>query len=404
MLLTVVMLLGAISAMFTVTAFAEEETTTEEVTETPEEEATIEDVDYVNQYFATPDEKIKTMGKPVYDKDGIKLYADQNSGEVVFVNEKTGEKLFTNPYDVGTSTGNEETKAEILSQIIVTFTDGEGQERIFTSFSEAAERDQIVVERIKNGIRVEYTIGREQSKILVPRLISMERFEEMILAPLLETFGDELYNPRSKNPQVFDVQKMLSYFMVYAVDKLEDLGVSKGQKNNMENTYGGIYDDLYSSDAQYARALKNYPIVDTMPVFVFDPDASEAELTHAEEMITKYCPEYTYEELEYDHILTEYKSDSANPPVFRMALEYKVEEDGLSVRLPANGIRFNESLYTLETIDVLPYMGAGNYAYEGYNFFPDGSGTLFDFQDLNTKQTRAVHTCLHINHKPSSLM
>ncbi len=389
MLLTVFMILSALTVLFTVEVFAAEETETESTTEsesTEESGKAKESVDYINQYFATPEEKLETMDI-AYEKDGIRLYVDAESGEVAYVNTKTGEKLFTNPYDVASSTGNETTKYEILSQIIVTFQDSVGQERIFTSYEEAASRNQIVVENIKGGIRVEYTIGREQSKILVPRLISMERFEEMILAPLYEVFGEELYNPRSQDTKVFDVQKMLSYFMVYSVDKLD---LSKKDRQNMENTYGGLYDDLISSDAQYARALKKFPIVETMPVYVFDPDASEAELSNAEEIIMKYCPEYTYEELEYDHILTEYKSDDANPPVFRMALEYKADASGLSVRLPANGIRFNESIYTLEHIQILPYMGAGNSAYEGYNFFPDGSGTLFDFQSLNTNQTRAV--------------
>ena len=389
MLLTVFMILSALTVLFTVEVFAAEETEAESTTETEgteEQEKDKASVDYLNQYFATPEEKLETMDI-AYEKNGIRLYVDEESGEVAYVNTKTGEKLFTNPYDVASSTGNETTKYEILSQIIVTFKDSVGQERIFTSYEEAAERGQIVIENIKGGIRVEYTIGREQSKILVPRLISMDRFEEMILAPLYEVFGDELYNPRSQDTKVFDVQKMLSYFMVYSVDKLD---LSAKDRQNMENTYGGLYDDLISSDAQYARALKKFPIVETMPVYVFDPDASEAELANAEEIIMKYCPEYTYEELEYDHILTEYKSDDANPPVFRMALEYKADESGLSVRLPANGIRFNESIYTLEHIQILPYMGAGNSAYEGYNFFPDGSGTLFDFQSLNTNQTRAV--------------
>ena len=396
MLLAALMILGSLTTLFTVSVFAEDgaETGTESATESetgadteseteaPKKEA----FDHLKTYFATPDEKIATMDL-AYKSGDVSLYVDSTSGEVAYVNEKTGEKLFTNPYDVATSTGNDATKYEILSQIIVTFTDGNGQERVFTSYEQAAERGQITVENIKNGIRVEYAIGREQSKILVPRLISMERFEEMILKPLLEVFGDELYNPRSQNTEVFDVQKVLSYFMIYAVDKLD---LSKSERANIENTFGGLYDDLKNSDAQYARALKKFPIIETMPVYVFDPDASEKELSRAEEIIQKYCPEYTYEELEYDHILTEYKSDDANPPVFRMALEYKVDSDGLSVRLPANGIRFNESLYTLEHLQILPYMGAGNSAYEGYNFFPDGSGTLFDFQNLNTNQTRAV--------------
>ncbi len=400
MLLTVFMVISSITTVFALDAFAQEEETETETgtdqtesgetesgeTEAPEEDQPNEagDVDYINDVFANPDDKLATMRVAV-EKDGFRLYVDDYSGEVAFVNTLTGEKIFTNPYDIASATGNEDTKKEIMSQIIVTFKDTTGQERIFNSYQEAALRDQIVTEPIKNGIRVEYTIGRESSKVLVPRLISYERFEKMILAPLLETFGEELYNPRPENPDLFDVQKILSYYIIYSKDKL---AISKTQRKRMDSLYGGLYDTM--GDAQYAKVIKSFPIVETMSVFVFDPGASETELSKAEEIIKKYCPEYTYEELEYDHILTEYKSDSDNPPVFRMALEYTIEKDGMSVRLPANGIRFNEALYTLSDITVLPYMGAGNSGYSGYNFFPDGSGTLFDFEQLNTTQTRSV--------------
>ena len=389
MLLAALMLLGSLTTVVSLgifSAFAEETTTEEPETPETEEEAKRGEVDYINDVFLTPEAKLNTMELKVV-KDGYELYIDSYSGEVAIKNTKTSEILFTNPYDIAISTGNEATKKEILSQIIVTFTDNTGIERVFTSYEEAAERGQVVIEAIKNGVRVEYTIGRESSKVLVPRLISYERFESMILAPLYETFGDELYDPRPTNPDLFDVQKVLSYFMIYSKEKLS---LSKAERRKMDNIYGGLYDDLISSDAQYARALKKFPIIDTLAVFAFDPDASEAELTKAEEIITKYCPEYTYEELEYDHILTDYKSDDKNPPVFRMALEYTIEADGLSVRLPANGIRFNESMYTLTNLQVLPYMGAGNGAYAGYNFFPDGSGTLFDFEELNVNKTYSV--------------
>jgi len=387
LLLAVMMVLSAITALFTVDVFAAESTETGSETGTGTEGGETTEpsvaIDHLTHYFATPEEKIATM-KLAYEKDGVRLYVDSVSGEVAYVNTKTGEKLFSNPYDVASTTGNEATKHEILSQIIVEYkktTAGlnDATEKL-TSYLDAAERGQITIENIKGGVRVEYAIGREQSKMLVPMLISMERFEEMILAPLLEVFGSELYNPRSQNPEVFDVQKMLSYYMVYSVDALDRKVYSAQDIKNIENTFGGLFENLRDSDAQYARALKQFPVIETMDVYVFDPKAGDKELARAEEIITKYCPEYTYEELAYDHILTDYQSDDSNPPLFRMALEYKITDDGLSVTLPANGIRFNESVYTLEAIQILPYMGAGNTAYDGYNFFPDGSGALFDFK------------------------
>lgn len=392
LLLAVMMILSAITTLFTVNAFAEDATDVEtgsgeeyepDTSEPSDSAPSVAVDDYLNYYFATPEEKIASM-QLAYKKDGVCLYVDSISGEVAYVNENTGEKLFSNPYDIASTTGNDATKHEILSQIIVEYkktTAGinDPTEKL-NSYVDAAERGQITVENIKGGVRVEYAIGREQSKMLVPRLITMERFEEMILAPLLEIFGSELYNPRSQNSEVFDVQKMLSYYMVYSVDALDRKVYSNQDIINMNNTFGGLYENLRDSDAQYARALKQFPIIETTDVYVFDPKAGDKELARAEEIITKYCPEYTYEELAYDHILTDYQSDDSNPPLFRMALEYKITEDGLSVTLPANGIRFNEAVYTLESIQILPYMGAGNTAYDGYNFFPDGSGALFDFK------------------------
>ena len=393
MLLAVFMIIGTLVAAFTIQVFADDsssgsssnDSSSSGNTQTPDIEIEAEEeIDYTTQIYATPEEKLATMRLAFENKElGYQLYVDDYSGEVACVNTITGEKLFSNPYDVGASTGNNTTKYEILSQIIVKFTDNQGQEKVFTSFEQAVLRGQIVVENIKNGIRVEYTIGREQTKTLVPRLISKERFDELILAPLFEEFGEELYNLNTKSKDVMDAQRFLTYYVLYSKEPLK-------MSNEDKNLFGGVTDNLISSDRDLARVLKDYPIVDSMPVYVFNPKASEAEIARSEELILTYCADYTYEELEYDHALTEYESEDENPPVFRMALEYKIEADGLSVRLPANGIRFNESLYTLENIEVLPYMGAGNSGYNGYNFFPDGSGTLFDYAELNTNTTRSI--------------
>ena len=80
-------------------------------------------------------------------------------------------------------------KELLLSQIVVKYTDiASGQESTFYSYVEAAQRGQILVKNIKNGIRVEYTIGREQARMLVPRQIEKSAFETKILAMMEEAF------------------------------------------------------------------------------------------------------------------------------------------------------------------------------------------------------------------------
>ncbi len=352
MLLAALMLVGALTSLGAINAFADEpsegttteETTVEEGTSAEEEDgANIEN--YVNIVYATPEEKLATMKLKV-SKGNYQIYVDEASGEVATVNVKTGDILFTNPYDIGASKGSESKKGEVLSQIIVKFTDND-TDKYFYSYEMAALRDQIVVKNIKSGIRVEYTIGKDQSRSLLPRQISKERFESVILPVMQENMSDNM----------FQYEKFLAY---YKEMNLEKLTSEKAKK------------DL----------IKNFPIAEKMAFYVFDPTATDVQVNQMEELVKTYCPDYTYEDLDYDHNLTQYEAEDENPPVFKMALEYTLDDDGVSVRLPANGIRFNESLYQLDYISVLPFMGAGNGNYDGYNFYPDGSGAIFSYEDF----------------------
>ena len=136
--------------------------------------------------FKTDEAKLATMTL-MYEKDGYQLYADEFTGEVATKNLATGQILFSNPRDIASKSAaySNTTKYELMSQIVVKYLDN-GTERYFYSFEQAAMNGQITVKNIKNGLRVEYTIGREDTKYLVPRLIEKERFETQILDVLLQ--------------------------------------------------------------------------------------------------------------------------------------------------------------------------------------------------------------------------
>ena len=289
------------------------------------------------------------------EADGYQLYVDAYSGEVAVRNKATGEVLFTNPYTIANSTATDSIKSQIMSQLAVKFIDiSTGDDETYYSYEQAAQRGQIVVRNIKNGIRVEYTIGREEARMLVPRVIEKSAFEKKVMEPIKAGASE------------FQFNKFMSYY------SLQD-------------------PSAVTSESLKEEMYKSFPITKKMPVYVMDESASNAEITGLERVIKTYAPDYTYEELDEDHLLTEYESEDKNPPLFKMALEYTVDEQGMTVRLPANGIRFNEALYQLYSIEILPYMGAGaksntedNFSENnsGYTFFPDGSGTLFDFEKI----------------------
>ena len=303
-------------------------------------------INYLQQAYATPEEKLADMilAKEQY---GYQLWYEEFTGEIAVVDTATGQTYFSNPYDIasGYQTISDPIKQELLSQLMITFLENDVTKEM-NSYKEAALRNQITKKNIKNGIRVEYILGEEQTTRLVPRLIKVERFEELILANITTEF---------------ELEKVNAFY-------------SKKDKDDPNLTARGV-----------AEMQAKFPITLSMAVYVCDPEIKSRELRVLENIIKTYCPNYTYEELDYDHELTEYTGDDAAPPRFRMALQYTLNENGLEVRLAANGIEFDETAYQFQQVSVLPYFGAGSNEFTGYSVIPDGSGSIIRFEDFKNK-------------------
>lgn len=310
-------------------------------------------INYLGQAYSSPEDKLADM-KMVKEQNGYQLWFEEFTGEVAWRNTETGQTLFSNPWDVASNyqTVSDPTKQKLLSQLIITYLDN-NVTKTMNSYTEAALRGQITLKNIKNGIRVEYTLGEEAVTRLVPRMIRKDRFEDLILANI---------------DSEWEWQKVWSYY------SLKD-------KDDPDLTEKGI-----------AVMMAQFPITQTMPVYVCATDITARELREVEGFIKQFCPNYTYEELDYDHELTGYTGNDAAPPRFRMSLEYVMNEDGLEVRLPANGIEFDSSAYQFQTVTMLPYWGAGSNEYTGYTVVPDGSGTLIRFEDFIGKSVNISGT------------
>ena len=358
-LLAVIMLLGAFAGLsINVGAAAKEEvvSTEDKIKNT-----------YLGQSYNTPEEKLASMTM-MLERDGYQLWIDPISGEVATKELASGKIMFSNPYDVAGSdmdiqnetkkNGSQSTQMQILSQLVIQYVDN-GTTKFLYSFEEAALREQISIVNIKNGVRVEYTIGREESRKLVPRWISEENFIKYIQTPLAEAVVN-------KEISQFDYDKVIKGFYF---EKSLDNEKTQRAKDTL---------------------LATYPICAEMDIYEFAPDATSTEVNLVETFIKTYCEDYSFEQMDADHEETGYEAKDEKYPVFKMALEYSIENGALSVRLPCNGLRYDMTTYTLENLSILPYFGAGNSKNPGYNFYPDGSGSLFDFEQLNTKSVTNI--------------
>ena len=311
-----------------------------------------DDINLLTTVFNSAEDRTKLMTHFATVGD-FEIYADDYSGEVIVKNTKTGQYLCTNPYSIGSSKASDTQKYQLLSQAIVYYTDNTTQ-KTFTSYEEGSMRGQVKVSRIKNGIRVEYSLGSEQTRLLVPKMISKARFQSEIL----------------KNVTDSAARKKLTTF--YA---LKD---PASQKN--ETMKQALYD--------------RWPITKEMAIYILPTDGNGAvgmqDQKEIEAIIKQYCPQYSFEDLDYDHSLTKFEGEDREPANFKFAIEYTIDGNELVATLPANGITYNEEEYTLDYIELLPYMGASMNPNEGYTFLPDGSGAIFDFRELDTGSATTV--------------
>lgn len=383
-LLAVLMILGSMVGVLTLSVGA---ATTDEKTDATEEELTASTIDYTTHVFETPEDALKYM-TPYLENDNYIMYFNDYTAVFALVNKHTGHITFSNPYDVASSQGSTKTKQAILSQVLVKYVDN-AQTKDMNSYFDAALNEQITIKRIKGGVRVEYIIGNEATRKLVPRLISREHLVELILKPLAEALGITDTVNLDANRYAADGSENALWDPVNDIIKLS-AKANSGIPHAFSN-FASYFESKNLAAQTTAKGKKSllaqYPICEKMAVYALDVNISSVELNKMEELIKGYCPDYTFDQMDADHDETGYESENELSPVFKLALEYFLNDDGFSVRQPTNGLRYNTTLYSIESLTILPYMGAGNSYNTGYTFYPDGSGALFCFEDLNGKST-----------------
>ncbi len=321
----------------------------------------MEDLGVKNPDFTLAIKRVNSMEKMSTSSDErFELYVDKISGEVALKDRDTGDILFSNPYDIaeyslgGQGAITRSVKAELLSQINISYNDN-GQSNTYNSFEHAALLGQITVKKLRGGVRVEYSIGEEATRTLVPRRMSEQRYQEMIYSQLMANIprpeGQDL------SPEDPTLLRVTSFFEVAEINK-------------------NASDEYQKSQLEQFPALKKY---DKIRYFTGE---NYREIKQTERYIKMYCPKYTFEELDKDHAEMGYTEKDKAPANFRIALEYYLDDFGVKVRVPTNGLSFDEASYELNSISILPYMGAGYGAYKGYTLIPDGSGALMRFEDV----------------------
>ena len=406
-LILVIFIIGTLSSLSLLPSFAAQPSPFDDEAHMLPNDERIELYLAKDNVFASKEEKLATMSERVTVGD-YTLYVDATTGEVAVRNKKTGQILMTNPYDLALlDDSSVVTKKELMNQLSVTFCNvKDNQETTFGSFSDCAVRQQITVKNIKNGLRVEYTLGRESTKQLVPGMIEYSRYKTLIYEPAWKNCVTELdYEAKVAAGETRTLEQLRNDQYGYyigscyqtVIDEFnlvnhQEIGVHAADMAPPTSTINGWKNKYKDTEIFKAQGITDYNLdgtIDQLVVVVLNENASELQKNTIETAIKQFTT-YSYEDLTYDTTLTGYVSKDSNPALFRMALEYTLTADsadgkvagGLEVRLPANSIRFNEDLYRLISVDVLPYFGASANDFNGYTFVPDGSGTIVRNEEI----------------------
>lgn len=317
--------------------------------------------EYFSSYYTTaytsPQEYVACTMKYQYQNGDYVIFVDENTGAAAFLNTKSGQLLTTNPYDVGVSKANEKTKGQLLSQFVFDYVKGNNGDT-YSTFEQAAMNEQVAVSRIRGGVRVEYTVGRQEARILAPMMIEQSRFEEEILAKITVA---------NAAPDASLTEEMMEKQV--ARDKAK-----------ISACYSLMSTETRSTEKAKRDLLLKYPILKDYSFYQFNDTSTR--LRYEVESIIKEYTSYTFEDMQADHELLEYSGNETTPPLFKMAIEYYIDENGLKVRVPSKSISYNKSAFDITALRILPYLGAGRQGETGYTFYPDGSGVLVRFEDI----------------------
>ncbi len=349
------------------------------------------------------------------------MFVNKYTGFVYYVNNLTGQILTSNPINPATAAGTQD-KEFLMSQISVSFTESanstSGGE--YSSVKWAARRAQISVTAISGGLRVNYTLGDTTTRFLLPGMLTAEAFESTILIPMLDSFEElliencgeeypdenfsffdnELYTPYEYG--CINTVKRTGGLILYLEDMQKiyrkALSTSSAEYQRLNKLYSdiikiiGAYSlkapEKYIGQDRYKTELeamyKNYPITqEGIAVYVYAGSNLPEEKRPLANIIKRNCSEYTFSLMYAQEKEVKYVDNSVQKPVFRCALEYTFNSDNsLSVRLPASSIVFDETVYTLDKITPLQYFGGADMTGDGYVFYPDGSGTIIEFDDF----------------------
>lgn len=283
----------------------------------------------------TDGEEIKVGGSPVLENEMLSLSLDENYA-VSVLNKKTG-KVW------GSSIGEEEvdkfnvsTEAS-LSSVLLSYLDGNNKSE-YSSYIQSVKREQTRVFKLSDDqVRVTYILGERLSDDIIPPALTVKRYEE-----IYNSVDEEWQEFLDRRYQLFDAKTMT-------------------ESDNPQEKY------------------ELYPNLKKTPLYIISDKNGKVIAEKTKKLFEEIG--YTKEDYIKDNELSGY-AGNVDECVFKISLDFKLENEDLSVTIPASEIEFynNTPLLSITPLQFFTSSAGKN----GSVLVPDGSGAVMNFSANNT--------------------
>ena len=274
------------------------------------------------------------------------LYLHKRLAAIALYDKTTNTYYFSNPYDVEQGSDNAgDMKNRQRSQLILTYYSDDNTQKELNSFSDSIAKGQYRISNLKDGIRVQMSLGELGDAQLMPEQISAETLDK-----LLEGLDGD------------DAQSLLDCYRRYTIKDVSD----EVRKELLAKYPYLERDDLYVAYTLSKKEIKTY----------------SAMLEEAG---------FDFEKKRQDYQKTGFKDSDQILPAFTVAIEYVLDEEGLTASVSMDEISYPSRNYQIDSIVLLPYFGCGKADdNNGELFAPDGCGVVLNYNSNLQKSASSL--------------
>lgn len=281
--------------------------------------------------------------KQVAENSSLKLFINTETTEIAVLTKSTGAIWYSSPQNrENDSIAKGEVKTGLGAAVTIEYFADKNTIKKKDSFNDSVANKTFKIKDLKDGVRIEYTIGSAQkTKEDLPSVITKDRFDKKILN-----------NIKSEE----DKKAVLTRYSLLSLSKAKD-------------------------NTEREKMLKENPALEKSDIYVLSKYTPQFELNNIYSILEKSG--YTLEDLKKDNEENKTGIVPKEKESFFIPLEYKLEGDNLTAQISCKEISALDT-YPLSSIRFLENFGAADTSENGYIFVPDGSGALINFNNGKT--------------------